>query len=142
MGAWSHDIMGGDTPLDWLSFICTSMGYDFDGDNYGEGENFFGYNLSKDVVNEKLHLAIDTVKNDSTMGSYSHDIGWFVLGAVIMRTGADMPEPVRNTILSAVKDYPNLSTWSAQEKRKYYLDDLYNKVKDYNGTPTKLEEEY
>lgn len=130
MGSWSETIMGGDTPYDAHEEILIAIGIP---DDYRENVLHPGDDTPKRKVrnhlNKNLVLATDLVS-----GSYAHNTYYQVLGILIMRHGANMPDTLRQTIIDA--SHENTDDWKDPTTREAYLKDFRDKIAAYDGTPT------
>lgn len=115
MGWWSEAVMGGDSPLDWEGDISDYIGGHFDAD---EGHIFTREQLESNLV--------DVVKRIETSGT-DVKIGLQVLGVLILKTGAQMPDEVRDKIVKAAEE----DDWAAEDdrNRKAHMRDLIEKIK-------------
>ena len=124
MGWWSSTIMGGDPPMDREVAFEKVAGVSCLRDEL----------LTKELVNLHLNGFIERIKKDK----FDPEIGWLVLGVIIMRTGATMPENVRKQLLKNAID-TNIEGWTEPEERKAYLEDFKEKVTNYkNGEITEV----
>jgi len=142
MGWWSHTIMGGDTPLDYVGFLADELDVEYDGD-YGEG-SFHGYRFTRDVleapgVHGKIKAAHENCYNDVVFGE--------VVGAVYLWAGAAIPAPVKKGILTCAKaeleDCESRKTgFLRPDERAGYLRDLIEKIEAHKpGERVELVEE-
>jgi 8-oxo-dGTP diphosphatase len=116
MGWWSEAIMGGDTPLDWEADISDFVGGHFDPDE--------GHIFTREQLEAKLSEMVAYIE-----GGNEPDIGLQVLGVLIMRAGADLPDDIKARIVKAAED----DEWAAEDdrKRKAHIRDLIEKVEAY-----------
>ena len=119
MGWWSATIMGGDTPLDYKSFIEEATG-----------------GLDKEALNSNIDAAVSMIEADK----YDSHIGFQALGVLIMKVGADMSEELKAKIMDNSFD-PELENWDDPKERKYYLDKFKDQISKYDGTPQEVEAE-
>jgi len=143
MGWWDEGIFGGDTPLDILLDIEDFLGLDRD-----NNERIYGLEMFKD--NEQLQLLVrDRInlrwrdfqkEHDVLVKNCRHDseIITQVFAAVILGSGARMPEEFRQKALEAGKN----DTWASEDDvRRARIDAYITAVKNYkDGCPVILEE--
>lgn len=96
MGWWSENIYGGDAPLTWQEEIykfCNTEVY---------GKDNKVQPISSDVLSEKIEDILEFIENKSTDLNHKN-IGFQVLGAIIMHSGFDIDESddLRSIIIEA-----------------------------------------
>lgn len=122
MGWWSQDIFGGDEPLDWqekIYEICETQIY---------GDNHKAKVISTDVLSEKIETIISFIEK-----SDSKNIGYQILGAIIMLSGFDIDEvdDLRKKIIEASED----DEYAREDlARKNVMKNFKNLIKNYNFT--------
>ena len=99
MGWWNQDIYGGDAPLEWRENIYAACG----AKEYNEKHALKP--ISADILSEKIDTIIDLI-NTSETDSDDKNIGYQVLGAIIMHAGFDIDESedLRKRIIEASED--------------------------------------
>lgn len=120
MGCWNENIYGGDVSLDWrhkIYEICEVDEYD---------ENDKITLMPADTLESKYD---DITKEiDSTEDEDEKNIGYIVLGAIIMRSGADMSHLREDISKSALND-----EWSKDNQiRKIVMSNYSKTVQEYN----------
>jgi len=123
MGWWSQDIYGGDEPLDWqekIYEICETQVY---------GDNHKTRAIDKEVLSEKIETIISFI--EKTEESNSKNIGYQILGAIIMHSGFDIDEvnDLRKKIIEASED----DEYAREDlARKNVMKNFKNLIKNYN----------
>ena len=120
MGWWSKDIMGGDSPLDFEDEIYEICGVDkFPEDHDGIIE------LSKSVIETNLVEILEMLPEDD-------EIGFQVLGVLMMKSGAVMNDTLKALILFNSKH----DEWAKQDsERQEIIDSFCKAIESYDGTP-------
>lgn len=116
MGWWSPTIMGGDPPWDWEGGFEKIAGVKSLEDEV----------LTKELVDTHLDKFVESIKKDK----FDPEVGWQVLGVIIMRTGATMPDKVRKQIIKNNID-KNIEGWVDSDKRRAFLKDFKEKITNY-----------
>lgn len=97
MGWWSTCVMGGDTPLDLQGVLCDAMDIDFD---YSGG----GYRFTREHLESSLPHLLDVIEAAGKWWEWHKDTHYQVLGHMLMETGAEIPEPLRERIVRAARE--------------------------------------
>jgi len=102
MGWWSDTVMGGDTPLDKLGTIADAMGVKFSYDTPPPEApaELHCYPFTRSAVEANLSAAVEALARNE---GYEGNIGRQALGVVILWTGAEMPDDVRDLIIEAAE---------------------------------------
>ena len=121
MGCWNENIYGGDVSLDWrhkIYELCEIEEYD---------ENDQITLMPKDVLESKYNELLKEI--DSTDVDDDRKIGYIVLGAIIMRSGANI-DSLRNEISDAALN----DEWSKDNPLRRIVMNNYSKaVLEYNS---------
>jgi len=132
MGAWSVDVLGGDTPMDALDSFEEVLGIDR-GEDY-EKEGLYPLRLS-DGIRDQLRVQLE---DDGTAARLldacanawcfeDHQIYLTVLGAMYLVTGANMQASVRGNVVSAavyLADKAEEHGWNDPAGRHSYMTSL------------------
>jgi len=122
MGCWNEKIFGGDVPLDWKENMYTFCG----AEEFGElGEK------SKAIPKDKLSDKMVELQNmlDSNEEEEDRNIGYLVLGALIMRSGLHFGEVIQERILNAIEE----DEWAKDNHlRKIVMRNYKKLVKEYD----------
>ena len=105
-----------------VAVLLSKMGH-----NYRKGEVEIPA-WRTDILHE--HDLIEDIAIAYGYDKFEPEIGWQVLGVIIMKTGATMPEKVRKQIIKNTID-KNIERWLDSEKRKFFLLDFKEKVRNY-----------
>lgn len=140
MGWWSASILGGDTPLDFLGDFADIVGVG-NRDDEDEGlSELYGYNFSKEILNDSTNLSKMLSYADKRRGSEYQSIAYQVLAVILMATGANISQTLKNKISSHSKK----DEWylSKDPERVAYIEQLIGSVELYkNGLPIILQSE-
>ena len=127
MGWWSHDIMGGDSPLDAEDSIYEICGTEKFPKNFKFGEDQ-AVEVTAEALEANLPAILEMLKKDS----YEPWIGYQVLGVMLMKSGAAISKELKETILQSVED----DEWGQEDaKRKEILVNFGKAITAYDGTP-------
>lgn len=124
MGAWSFDIMGGDTPLDGMGYIGDILGID------NEEVYLTEYDESGNIarlLNEKSGLILEFVEN-SEVNEYA-----LVWAYLIMLHGADMSDTNRGKFIEAC----DKDDWN-DAGRLVVINNFRDTIREYRGKPQPL----
>lgn len=118
MGWWGFTIMGGNPPMDWE-------------DNFNDITGARPYEdkpipLTGLMVDEHLYEMVALIQKDKD----DPNIGWQVLGVMILTTGAKMPIEIRENIVKNIYD-ENIDGWDKPNDRKFFLDHFKVQVENY-----------
>lgn len=131
MGWWSTTIMGGDSPLDvedGIYEICKAQ-------KWGEGKGKGKIKIPVKNFMDKLPQIISYIEEER--GWYL-EIGYQVLGVMMMEIGAPIPEELKVRILQAAE----ADEWAKQDEvRRSHCHKFAKTLRDYNGKSTKIESE-
>jgi hypothetical protein len=141
MGWWGFDVLGGDAPLDILHGFAEVLGVPDE-----EGEvSLYPLEFSEErrsklstAINRKwLELLDELSQYSNSKWSDDLNIANQVLAAVIMATGANMPEPFKKAARNAVDD----DYWAneGEHERREALLKFDKKLEAYEGSPVELE---
>lgn len=97
MGWWSATVLGGDAPLDHLNEIVERIGGRFDAD--AEGDDHCNV-YTREQLEENFTAAVEYCNGVS----WDRNVAWQVLGHMVLRTGADLPEEARATMIEAAEN--------------------------------------
>lgn len=122
MGWWSEAVMGGDVPMDWEGDISDYVGGHFNADE--------GHVYTREQLEANLLDVVGMIEADK----YDPEIGLQVLGVMVMKVGAAIPDEVRDKILKAAED----DRWAAEDdrKRKAHLRDFIKRVRAHKPGST------
>lgn len=127
MGWWSKTVMGGDTPMDYeCDFLIDHCGYS---DFYDEDPETIRTALNQNFW-PCYHHALHCVNQDGD------GIALQVLGAIVLRYGANLPIEVRKVIIDAALN----DEWGAEdEERANHMKIFAYQVENYtNGEPVEI----
>lgn len=96
MGWWSATVLGGDGPLDWHGDLCDVMGVEMT----DEGEGYYGYAYTRELVEKHMGAMMNKVESET----WEPAIGWQVLGAIVLKVGATIPDGLKVAVIQATKD--------------------------------------
>jgi len=124
MGWWSTDIMGGDTPLDYKDAFYDICGVD------EFPETGVRVKLTREDMETHLNEMVEFIDKNEWDDS---DIGYQVLGVLLMRAGATINGDLRDFIMQACEN----DAWATMDdERQIATTNLFNAIRDYeNGTP-------
>lgn len=120
MGWWSCTVMGGDDPLDWLSDLASVCGVGFvEGDDDEAWEqSFHGFMLTRGAVEAHLDALVQHLESIDARPYDNARIPVQVLGAMILWTGAAIPDALRERIIASAEG----DEWAAEnEERAHYI---------------------
>ena len=124
MGWWSVDILGGDTPLDYLGEISDMIGV----------ESLY---TESDIpgVKEKLAGLIPKVIDGTLFDSdeYKYWIGYQVFAVKLLEYGVSLDDDVKEILISHIEQ----DEWQDAERVKV-IDNLISEIKKYNGEIVKI----
>lgn len=141
MGWWSTCVMGGDTPLDLQGVLCDAMGVDFD-----DG----GYHFTREQLEENLLRLVTVIKEPCKWWSHHKDTHFQVLGHMLLETGAEIPESLRERIVRAAMEDSDWRTRPLDEpddgnydpERRASMETFAAAIKAHvAGTPTHIRQE-
>ena len=121
MGWWSTDILGGDTPLDFLYEIGQMVDSE---DLYTERDI--------DGVKEKLEGLIPCIDKGTVFeeDEYEFYIGYQVLAVKMLEYGVKLPEKTKKALIH----YINEDEWAKEdEERKETIENLISAIKNHDG---------
>lgn len=127
MGWWSTDIMGGDTPLDYKDAFYDICGVD------EFPETGVRINLTREDIETHLNEMVEFLDKNKWGDS---DIGYQVLGVLLLRAGATINGDLRDFIMQACEN----DEWAAEDDRRLAATtNLFNAIRDYeNGIPVRI----
>lgn len=121
MGCWKETIYGGDTPLEYKEKIYDLCGVE----EYGSDNK--SKPIPAKIINKKLaeiKSMIDDADEDDDI-----NIGYLVLGAIIMHAGAKFDESTMNRVVRAADE----DEWSKENQlRKIVIKNYQKTLKEYN----------
>jgi len=134
MGWWSYDVLGGDPALDALGNIAEAcgVGYNSMSDEEEEKETYYGYDFHK--VKEQLKTVKD-IENLIKKCFYAFredndEIGYQVLGLVLMSVGNNIPKKIKDKIIKSIKN----DEWAKEcTERKEAMDNYLKVMESYVG---------
>ena len=127
MGAWSATIMGGDTPLDARGEILEILGVDWEQEE----------ELTAEIINANLRKLYEAFCDNEDERDPQEIM---VLGYVIMETGALLSSNIQVLVKDAVvKEQQRIQNWVDPMERKFYLDDFYTKLMNYESAKGPVE---
>ena len=137
MGWWSEDIMGGDTPLDFQGSIYEKLGSNWQ-TSRSEKKRVF-----EQASTETLAGLIPTIVTQWGCGEPGEDfhtsetgIGYQVLAVEMMGCGSPISDSLRADMLKWIP----LDGWAQEDEDRYSkIQNLLEKLKGYNSTPTTIE---
>lgn len=121
MGCWSEKIFGGDVSLKWkeqIYEICKTKEYN-------------SKNKEKSIPSKKLESKISEIVKliDSNMEEDERNIGYIVLGALIMSSGANLSDNIKKKISEAADG----DGWSKENHlRKIVINNYKKIIKEYD----------
>lgn len=121
MGWWSTDIMGGDSPLDWEGDFYDVCGVDMWIGNKQKP-------LTKEILEKNISAMVSKVENEK----YAEDrnIGFQVIGVLLMKSGSVIDPTLKKKITQACKD----DEWAKEDdERKASVNSFMEKLKEYKG---------
>lgn len=147
MGWWSATIMGGDTPLDMLARLCGVAGAPWGPDTLDswepghvfDGGDFHLFLLRRHHIEgnlDKLVAELESIPN--TYGDQR--IAVQVFGAMVLHTGAAIPDDLRERIIESAK----ADEWASEgdAERQQYIDNFVAALRAHEpGRPHHLTEE-
>ena len=104
MGWWSTDILGGDAPLDYEDAIYDICGIDKFPEEGGKAR------ISAAVLEENLAEIIVMIDEDA----YDNEIGYQVLGVMMMASGAEITPDLRFEIIRSC----NEDDWAKEDEER------------------------
>jgi hypothetical protein len=124
MGWWSHDILGGDTPLDFKDEIFGICGVEEFPESGKRNE------LTSEDISSKLGDIISMIENTRFGETY---IGYQVLSVLMMKTGTAIPE----SLFPMLEDACFMDEWAKEsDERKESVYGLLAALRAYdNQTP-------
>lgn len=143
MGWWSTCVMGGDTPLDLQGVLCGAMSINFD---YKDGR----YHFTRGQVEEYLPRLLVVIEAPREWWSHHKDTAYQVLGHMLMETGAEIPEWLRERIVRAAREDSDWRTRPLDEpddgsddpERRASMEAFAAAIKAHvAGTPTHMRQE-
>lgn len=139
-GWWSADILGGDTPLDFLSVIGRTIGARdvIDLPTAQQPENLSGWVFTRKLL-EKPSVVKKLIKRYKRTG-YNKDVMGQVIGVIYLWTGAEMPEKIRQIALDAAA----ADAWAREggEDRERRIHDFRQAILEHrSGQRTELKDE-
>lgn len=128
MGWWSTDIMGGDSPLDWEdSFysICKVKKWPDDSSEMAQ--------IPKEALQAHVEKIVEEI--EEVRETWDKQVAYQALAVVMMRSGCEIEENLKANMICAA----HLDEWAEEdEDRRKACNDLIQKLKDYQGTPTEV----
>lgn len=85
-------------------------------------EGYYGYEYTRELIEEHLDALVAKIEADTC----DPQVGWQVLGALVLHVGAEVPAAVREAIVKAAVG----DAWANEdsEKRVAYMTDLSDKM--------------
>lgn len=121
MGCWKETIYGGDTPLEFREKIYKICGVE----EYGSSDSV--QPIPAEIIDGKMS-EISNLIND--LDGDDMNIGFLVLGAIIMHSGANLDEETKSLILTAADE----DEWSKENQvRKNVIKIYKNTLNDYTS---------
>jgi hypothetical protein len=125
MGWWSTGIMAGDSPLDWedeIYNLCGVEKWQEDSDKMAK--------IPKSRLEANLTKITKVIERES---GWEKQIAYQVLGVMLMRSGCEISQKLKSSIVSAAEQ----DEWATEDgERKKSCGDFAKKVKAYEGKPT------
>lgn len=119
MGCWKETIYGGDTPLEYKEKIYDLCGVE----EYGSDNK--SKPIPAKIINKKLAEIKEMINADEDYAN----IGYLVLGAIIMHAGAKFDESTMNRVVRAADE----DEWSKENQlRKIVIKNYQKTLKEYN----------
>lgn len=119
MGWWGAGVMDGDAPLDLLGELCGVMGVGFD---YDDAQ----YHYTREQVED--HVAVMVDKISAIRGDEYQRVAYHVLGYMVLKVGADIPDGVRTSIICAAQE----DDWAAEsEERASHMNQLAREIQNH-----------
>jgi hypothetical protein len=131
MGWWSKDIMGGDIPLDFEDLLyglakVEKFPEDVDGNTIGMADI-----PVKSLTHEVINAYIAYIEKDK----YEKEIGYQVLGVMMMKIGAPISKELKAKIIEAAQ----LDEWAmADTDRAFIMGQFIGILSAYEGTPIEI----
>lgn len=123
MGWWSPMIMGGDPPAEWRGVLGNIAGAD---DPFNP--------LTAEMLDKNIGKIVERIEKDDD----DPNIGWQVLGVMILRTGAKMPDKIRIKICKNIYD-KEIDSWSEPDDRRFFFAHFMEQVENYkDGEKVKI----
>jgi len=115
MGWWSATIMGGDSPLDMQGVICDAMGVKYNFDIKAAK----GYVYDRGLIEKHLDAIVAVLE----ARKWEREIGFQVLGVMVLETGAKISAALRKRIIAAAEaDEWMKEAGTGSERGKYIKD--------------------
>lgn len=92
MGWWSDNVMGGDTPLDYLNEIAEICGLHITAGN--------PYRFNKEILETNLERIALNIQNNKVFED-DNEIAWQVLGHLVIEHDVSLPEAIKGYILAS-----------------------------------------
>ena len=126
MGSWSVDILGGDTPLDYLDEISEKIGVK---------SLYVNKDESVESVRAKLEQLIPEIDAETIFDSdsYEHWIGYQVLAVKLLEYGVILSDKTKEVLISHIEQ----DDWDEIE-RVEKVNELIESVKNHGTEPTKV----
>jgi len=122
MGCWKETIYGGDTPLECKERIYELCGVEEYGEDYSTSQPIPSKILNKNLP--EIKEMIDGADEDDDI-----NIGYLVLGAIMMHSGAKFDEETMNRVMQAADE----DDWSKESVLRKTVIKNYQKIlKEYN----------
>jgi hypothetical protein len=125
MGWWSTGIMAGDSPLDWedeIYSLCGVEKWQEDSDKMAK--------IPKSRLEANLTKIINVIERES---GWEKQIAYQVLGVMLMRSGCEISQKLKSSIVSAAEQ----DEWASEDSsRRKDCMAFAKKIKDYGGKPT------
>lgn len=123
MGWWSATIMGGDTPLDYLSEIGRLCGVEYEySDKKREGA-FCGYQFTRAKLKAAMPKLLEWARYPKR---YEPSVAYTTLGAVMLWTGVRWTKALKDEFIGAA----NKDEWAMESReRAHFIRDFAEKVR-------------
>lgn len=140
MGWWSTTIMGGDTPLDFKSEFYRVIKMDQFKDKGVRVKKAFEQAQTQFISGEidKIMNSWGCGKPDESFYKDYKSIGFQVLSVLMMENGCELNPELKQMMLEWI---PQDSWTQEDDERKKNVDDLLNKVNNYNNKVTTVKGE-
>ena len=133
MGWWSRNIMGGDTPWDFEDLIYDVVGKE----KYPERPGVKPADQERvNLTKEDFDSQIDNIEKeilDFAWSSDATDIGYQVLGYMMMEAGGNLEGELKTKIINACK---NDSRAAVDQERKEVMDRMIKQIQEYKNIAT------
>jgi len=126
MGTWSYTVLGSDNALDREANLL------FDVCGIDQDELFEVHSCDLSVYRELIIRKIPEMVSNITEGD---EIGWLVLGTILIRSGAPMSDSIKQNVITAARTDNEFDN----NERRAYIQTFIHQLENYDETPTTLE---